>query len=133
MRELHELPVMWFERVWNQQDENAIDELLAPNFVAYGLGEKMTSPDDFKVFYRKFREAFPDLRVKTEKVVAEGDWAVVRIVAEGSHAGDFEGLAATNSPIHVDGMVMTRWHNGQIVEAYNSIDMLTLLKQIGAL
>ena len=132
MQDLHEMPVQWFERVWNQKDENAIDELLSVDCLGYGLGPVFKGPADFKVFYRKFRAAFPDLHVKTEKVIAEGDWTVLRFTATGTHQGHFDDLAPTNNKFSVDGMVMTRWQNGQIVEAFNSVDMLGLLTQIGA-
>jgi len=132
MQDLREMPVQWFERVWNQQDESAIDELLAKDTVGYGLGPVIHGPEDFKVFYRRFRAAFPDLKVKTEQVVVEGDWTVARISATGTHTGDFDGIAPSNSGISIDAIIMTRWRDGQIIQSYNSVDMLTLLKQIGA-
>jgi hypothetical protein len=45
----------WFEEVWNQGREEKIDELLAPDGVAYGLGESEANvhgPAGFKVFWR---------------------------------------------------------------------------------
>jgi len=132
MQDLREMPVQWFERVWNQQDESAIDELLAKDTVGYGLGPVIHGPEDFKVFYRRFLAAFPDLKVKTEQVIVEGDWTVARIVAKGTHTGHFDGIAPSKKPIHVDAIIMTQWRDGQIVHSHNSVDMLTLLQQIGA-
>jgi len=133
MQDLHEMPVQWFERVWNQKDESAIDELLSKETRGYGLGPVIQGPEDFKVFYRRFLTAFPDIQVKTEQVIVEGDWTVARIRATGTHTGPLDNIAPSNKSIDIDAIIMTQWSNGQIVHSHNSVDMLTLLQQIGAI
>ena len=59
-----ELLRRWFDEVWNRGREEAIDEMFAEGAVANGLvddaGEPLRGPVNFKPFFRKFREAFPD-------------------------------------------------------------------------
>src|SRR6185295_7227571 len=60
----------WFEEVWNNQNEAAIDEMFAEDGIGYGLGaENIVGPADFKVFHRAFVSAYPDLRVTVEDTV----------------------------------------------------------------
>lgn len=47
----------WFEEVWNQQSEEAIDEMYAPGGKAYGFPEPnsvLVGPESFKAIHRVF-------------------------------------------------------------------------------
>src|SRR6266545_142193 len=54
----------WFERIWNQGNESAIDELLAVDARMHGLptpdGKPVVGPQGFKPFFRRLHSAFPD-------------------------------------------------------------------------
>lgn len=125
----------WFEEVWNQGREDLIDQLRAWDTVASGLGEgneKSRGHAPFRTFYANMRGTLPDLRLTVEDIIAEGDKVSVRISAEGTHTGD--ALApATGRKVKVGGIIMARIVDGQIVEAWNQIDQLGMLRQIGAL
>jgi predicted ester cyclase len=71
--------------------------------------------------------------MKIEDAIAEGDRVTVRITAEGTHKGGNLGVAPTGRKIRIEGIVIVRIANGQIVEGWNSWDQLGLLRQIGAL
>ena len=126
----------WFEEVWNQGREETVDELFAANGVGYGLGDTeatIQGPAGFKPFMRNLRGGLPDLRMTIEDIMAESDKVTVRITAEGTHKGGQLGVAPTGRPVHIEGIVVLRISNGQIVEGWNSWDQLGLLRQIGAL
>ena len=126
----------WFDEVWNQGRESTIDELLAATGIGYGLADTdatIQGPAQFKPFVRNLRGAFPDLRISIEDTLTDGDKALVRIVLEGTHKGSNLGVPPTGRRMRVQGMVLFRIANGQIVEGWNSWDQLGLLRQIGAL
>lgn len=126
----------WFEEVWNQGREETIDDLFASNGIGYGLGDTdvpTRGPAEFKVFARNLRGALPDIHMKIEDSVAEGDKVTVRITVEGTHKGGHLGVAPTGRRVRIAGVVIVRIANGQIVEGWNSWDQLGLLRQIGAL
>jgi len=126
----------WFEEVWNQGRESTIDELLAATGIAYGLADTdatIQGPAQFKPFVRNLRGAFPDLRISIEDTLTDGDKALVRIVLEGTHKGSNLGVPPTGRRLRIQGMVLVRIANGQMVEGWNSWDQLGLLRQIGAL
>jgi predicted ester cyclase len=123
----------WFEEVWNQGKEETIDELFAPSSVGHGLGDApLVGAEGFKPFYRLYRDAFPDLHIDVEEIVAEGDLTVTRFTVTGTHMGDSLGLAPTGRQVRATGMVMTRWQDGRIVEGWNNVDIPGMMAQLSA-
>jgi steroid delta-isomerase-like uncharacterized protein len=127
----------WFEEVWNKGREEAIDELFAEDGVANGLadesGEALRGPAGFKPFFRRFREAFPEIEVTVEDMVSEGDKVAARCTVRGAHRGDSLGFAATNRPVEFTGICIVRVADGKIAEAWNNFDFMSMFQQLGAL
>lgn len=125
----------WFEEVWNKGRAGAIDEMFDVNGIAHGLSDDpanpIKGPTDFKPFHTTFREAFPNMMIVVEDVVAEGDKVAARCSVRGKHEGDFMGRAATQSPVEFTGMTIVRIENGKIVEAWNNFDFMTMNRQLG--
>jgi len=122
----------WFEEVWNQGQEETIDRLFASDAVAHGLpGSALRGPKDFKPFFRRFRAAFPDIRIEVLQTITEGEMIAAHCRVLGTQQGDALGMAATGKPTEFFGMVFARVRDGQIVEAWNSFDFLTLYQQLG--
>jgi steroid delta-isomerase-like uncharacterized protein len=127
----------WFEEVWNKGREEAIDEMFADEGVAHGLldenGEELRGPAGFKPFFRKFRDAFPNIEVVIEDCIAEGDKAAARCTVRAKHTGEGLGVAATGNAVEFTGISIVRVRDGKIVEAWNNFDFMSLNQQIGVL
>ncbi len=127
----------WFEEVWNKGRAEAIEEMFAEDGVAHGLadasGEELRGPAHFREFHRGFREAFPDIRVTVEDVIAEGDKVAGRCTARATHRSAALGFAATDRAVGFDGMCIARVCDGKIAEAWNTFDFLTMYRQLGVL
>jgi len=124
----------WFDEVWNNQNEAAVNELFAEDGVGHGLGgEPIRGPEEFKTFHRAFISAYPDLKVLVEDTVVEGDKIAARCRVTGVHQGHGIGLAPTNQPVEFTGMVIVRVKDGKIVEAWNEFNFMEMYKQVGAL
>lgn len=125
----------WFEEIWNQGNAQAIDELATADLVIHGLtnnsGEPVTNVAEFKEFHKGLRNAFQNINVTTEDVIAEGDKVVARCRVTGSQTGELLGNPATNATIDFGGTAIARVSNGKIVEAWNNFDFLTMSKQLG--
>jgi steroid delta-isomerase-like uncharacterized protein len=125
----------WFERVWNQGEVAAIDELLSADAVVHGLvdasGAEMRGPDGFKPLHMAFRSAFPDMRIDVEDCVVEGERFAFRCVVRGTHQGDGLGVAATGRPVEFVGMGFIVVRDRQIVEAWNTFDFQAMNAQLG--
>jgi steroid delta-isomerase-like uncharacterized protein len=122
----------WFEEVWNEGRESAIDELMAPHAVFHGLGPAMHGPAAFKLFYAAYRQALPDVRIVVDDLIAEGDRVALRWTATATHRGDGLGIPATGREVRFSGMGFARVERGQLVEGFNTFDQLGLLTQLGA-
>ena len=125
----------WFEEVWNKGRAEAIDEMFDENAIAHGLADDpakpITGPENFKPFHKTFREAFPNMMIVIEDMVAEGDKVAARCSVRGKHEGNFREFAATQSPVDFTGMTIVRIADGKIVEAWNNFDFTSLHQQIG--
>ena len=125
------LVARWFEEVWNKRRPEAIDEMFAPNGIVHGLGPDSYGADGFKAFHATFLEAFPNLQVTMDDMVAEGDRVAYRFTASVVHGGGSLGFAATNKPARFAGMGIARVQNGKIVEGWNVLDQLGMMTQLG--
>ena len=124
----------WFEEVWNNKSESAVDELLAEDGVGYGLpGGEIRGPAAFKEYQRALISAYPDLRVHVEETITEGDKIAARCRVTGVHQGEGLGLSATNKPVEFTGLRMVRVKDGKIVEAWNEFNFMEMYQQLGAL
>jgi len=121
----------WFEEVWNQGRVETIDELFPPHGVAHGLGGDMHGPAEFKPFHSAFRQAFPNMRITLDQLIAEGDKVAFSWTAEGTHHGPLMAIAPTGRDSRFDGMGIIRIHDGKIVEGWNVFDQLTMFHQLG--
>ena len=121
----------WFEEVWTRGRTSAIDEMLADDGVAHGLGDDLQGPAGFKPFHAAFRDAFPDMTIRIDDTIAEGDMIAARWTATGTHRGNGLGFAATGKPVKFEGMTFARMHGGKIVEGWNTFDQLNMLQQLG--
>jgi predicted ester cyclase len=121
----------WFEEVWNKRNRAAIDQLADPNAVTFGLvesGQRGTIAQ-FVPFWEKYTSAFPDCRIDVEDVIAEGDKTCIRIRVKATHTG--EGLGApTGNRVDLTGLILVRWRDGKIGEAWNEFDAYGLMQQL---
>ena len=125
----------WFERVWNQRNEAAIDDLFAADGKAHNFPETggvLVGPEGFKSVYRNFCGAFPDLHVTVEDVISEGDRVAAHFMTTMTHLGDHLGIPATGKKANLPGSTFCIIKDGKIVEGWNFIDMEHLFRQLKA-
>jgi steroid delta-isomerase-like uncharacterized protein len=89
-------------------------------------------PEGFIHFFTGFREAFPDLSIAVEHVVADDNNVAFAYTITGTHKGNFLGIPPSGKKIKARGMQISRFEDGKIVERWGSSDELGILQQIGA-
>lgn len=89
-------------------------------------------PEGFVEFFRRFRTAFPDLKVAVDTMVADEEKVAIAYTVTGTHEGDFQGIPPTGKAIRARGVQIARFERGKIVERWGSSDELGILKQLGA-
>ncbi|GAB3260738.1 ester cyclase [Nocardioides dilutus] len=108
-------------------------DLVADDFVEHqgGPGFPATKAGTLD-FFRALLEAFPDLHMNVEDVVADGDKAVARVTTTGTHRGDFMGIPPTGSTVDMQLIDIMRFDGaGQVCEHWGVADMLSLMQQLG--
>jgi predicted ester cyclase len=123
----------WFEQVWNQQDEAAIDRLFHPTGKCYGFPDPDTAldgPEAFKVAHRTFVGAFRDIHVEILDIVAEGDHVDIRWKATMTHTGDDLGFAATGRSASLSGSSFIIISGNQITEGWNHMDLQAMFEKL---
>ena len=123
----------WFEEVWTNRRADAIDGMLAPDARIHGLGADEQGPADFKAFHAAYCDAFPDVTIRVEDVIAEGDMVAARWAGTATHRGNGLGFAATHRQARFGGMTFARIEGGKIVEGWNNFDQLGMFQQLGVL
>ncbi len=109
--------------------------MLADDFVEHeetpGLAP---TKDGVLAFFRMYRAAFPDLRMDPEDIVADGDKAVARVRATGTHQGEFMGMPATGQSFDVQLIDIMRFNDdGLVGEHWGVVDMLAMMQQLGVI
>jgi steroid delta-isomerase-like uncharacterized protein len=130
-----DLSVAWFQRIWNDGDVNAVDELAAPSARFHGLPNSnersISGPAAFKAYASAFRRAFPDIRVRIERSVCEGNMIALHCAVTGTNTGPGLGPVATDRAVSFEGMVMARIEDGKLQEGWNCFDGATMYRQLG--
>ncbi|MFE3165807.1 ester cyclase [Streptomyces sp. NPDC059224] len=112
---------------------DAFDQIVAANSVdhdpAPGQGP---GPEGYKDMFGALREAFPDLNVEVEHLLATDDELAFAYVISGTHLGPLMGHPATGRKVHYRGMQISRFDgDGKLVERWGSSDELGMLRQLG--
>jgi predicted ester cyclase len=109
--------------------ERLVDEVLNGHDLA-SLDE-LVADETLKQRVRLFLEAFPDLRVAPNLVVAEGELDAVNLTGRGTHEGTFQGVPPTGRRWAATCGAFYRVEDGRIVDAWVNWDELTILEQLG--
>ena len=122
-----------YKSFMDDQDAPAVRRQVAPDFVDHEMPPGTPpGPEPVIQFRNILYEAFPDLRVTLDDMVAEGDRVAVRATWTGTHRGPFPMLPApvSNRQFTFSGMVFWRVRDGQLVERWGTIDRLGLMQQL---
>jgi steroid delta-isomerase-like uncharacterized protein len=127
----------WFEEVWNNKNEAAIDELLDDDVVAYGLsdgkGGEVDNKAKFKALFHAFIQAYPDINVVVEETMSKDNHAFARCSVTGTHLGHGLGFSPTQKGVAFSGMLLIEVRDGKITKAWNEFNFLNMYEQLGAL
>ena len=115
-------------------DFSVLDELVADDFVDReefpGLE---ANREGVKQFFAMVRSAFPDLRMEVREMLADDDLVAVRVIATGTHEGEFMGMTSSGRRIEVQVFDIFRIRDGQVTEHWGLMDAMTMMQQLGGM
>jgi predicted ester cyclase len=114
-------------------DVAGFGDLVADGFVEHQGGPGFAPDKEGTLdFFRTMIEAFPDLSMTVEDLIADGDKAVARVRITGTHRGDFMGISPTGAAGDIQLIDIMRFDpDGQVCEHWGVADMLSLMQQLG--
>jgi predicted ester cyclase len=116
-----EIVARLIDEVLNSGRLEAIDEIYTPEMAA--AARKWIEP---------FRVAFPDVRMETLELVAEGERVVGRFRCSGTNLGEWRGKPPTGRRMHdIDEVYFFTVRDGRIAEAWGLEDTSKRLRQLG--
>lgn len=120
------------EEVVNRGNLELVYQLISPDYAYFEptLGS-MRGREGYKGIVATYRNAFPDLKLVIDEQIAEGEAVVTRWRGEGTHGGELMGIAPTGRRVSVQGVVISRIKNGQLVDDFECYDVLGMLRQLG--
>jgi predicted ester cyclase len=111
----------WVDAAINAGDLDAAAELCTPS------AARRT-----RAWVAPFRESFPDLRMETVELVAEGDVVVGRFTCSATHLGAWRGHEPTGRRFErIDEVYFFRLESGLIAEFWGIEDSASRLRQLG--
>ena len=125
----------WFEELWNQRRLETIDELLAPDAVAYDLaGPNATvrGRAAFRAAAETLLSVFGETHFTVEDIFGVDDRVAVRLTLKIKHTGDLGDLPATGKEVTVPVMCMIEVRDGKIMGGWNNWDVATALRAANA-
>lgn len=128
-----DLAIRWFEDVWNERDLRSVPELTTEDVVAHDMeGPSVTTTGRaaFLEFHSRMCAAVPDIRFEVLDTIAEEDRVVLRTHTHGTHTGSELGIPPTGNPIDFASIIILRFQDGRIAEAWNFIDQLAFYQQL---
>jgi len=121
----------FWEEVFNGRKLSLIDEIFTADWVYHGVGGlKVYGPKGLKQFLTEYYNAFPDMQVKVENLIAEGDKVVSHVTSRGTHKGELMGIAPTGKQVTVPVICISRFVDDKIGENWEIIDLFGMLQQL---
>lgn len=123
-----------FGEIYNQGHLDVADEVFAAEYIWHNVsGPDVHGSEGMKRHVAMVRNAFPDIHVTTEDMIAEGDRVASRWTIVGTHKGEFVGIPPTGVQVMFTGILISRISNGKIVEDWENSDVLGMLQQLGVI
>lgn len=123
----------FIERVFQDGDVAAVDELVAEDFVPHTWPSTGDGRGDLKRAMERVSKGLADAVFTIDDTIAEGDRVAVRLTASATQTGEFMGLPASGKRYTIAEIHVFRVRDGAIVEHWHQFDQLGLLRQLGAM
>jgi predicted ester cyclase len=119
------------EEIFPADDEAALIEAVTDDFVNHEAPPGTPPGPGGAIYYMHLlARAFSDQRWTIDRVIAEGDTAVVHCTHSGRHTGEFFGLPATGRSFEYRQMHMIRIVDGRGAEHWAVRDDAALMRQL---
>ena len=121
------------EEAFNKGNLSVIDNLVHPDYRYNSPTDQLNGRSELTGFISALRQAFPDISVEPIDQIEDAEKVCTRLVIKGTHLGPFLDIPPTGNPIHLQGVVISRFKDGLIHEEWELLDQYTFLSQLGVI
>jgi predicted ester cyclase len=120
------------DRIFVHQENAAIDELIAPDFVPHTFGPMARGREGLREGMRRVAAGLSDPKFVIHALVAEGDLVAAYLTSGATHTGTFMGVQPSGRRYSIDEMHLFRIRDGWLVEHWHTFDTAQLMRQLKA-
>lgn len=118
----------YMSEVWDAGNPEAVTRFLAPDYRRHSSPTAESIDLAGQITRLKgFREAFPDITIELDDIVAAEDRVAFRSTMRGTHLGRFHGIPPTGQEVTVGLIDVIRIEDGRFVEQWGGPDLFDLL------
>jgi predicted ester cyclase len=110
----------YYEQVFNGRDVDSIGEYWADERMREAVTRGCLS----------YFDAFPDLHISLDELIAEDERVFVRTTMTGTHDGEYKGIAPTGRNVATDCAEVYRLADGKIVGYWCLLNVAGLMRQL---
>ena len=118
------------DRIFIHQEDSAIDDLVAPDFVPHTFGPMPPGREGLREGMRRAGAGVSDPEFTIHDMIAEGDEVAVRLTTSARHTGTFMGIEPTGNRYAIDEIHIFRLRDGLLVEHWHEFDKGKLMAQL---
>jgi predicted ester cyclase len=121
------------DEVYNQKQKDKIRTYVHAQFVDHSPGAPADArgPEHVEKHWDATMAAFPDLKFTVEDVLVDGDKVVLRWESNATFTGTLGGVSGRGQAMTVHGISIFRMQDGKIIESWDLVDRLAMLRQAG--
>ena len=122
---------VFFDELFNQGNVAAIEK-----FVDSSVKVHKTFPwqrEGAKAFYdtiEVFKLGFPDLKIKFDDILGEGDKVMCKFTVNGTHKESFLNIPATGKTVEYEEVNIVRFRDEKIIEHWAVADTYSLMQKL---
>lgn len=121
----------FYERLWNTNDDGAVESTLKQDFVFRGfLGEQTEGREGWRGYRDRVRAGSADFMTELVDLVCEPERAAARVRCSGTHTGDLLGIPATGRSYSYEIAAFFRASDGLLTMAWFLGDIDSLRTQL---
>ena len=119
------------DEVFVEGRAEAVDELLAPDFIGHTWGPQPADRAFLKAAIARVNAALSDVSMTVEDMVAEDDRVAVRLMSRARQTGELMGMPPTGRSYEIEEMHLFRLADGRIAEHWHVADLASMRRQLG--
>ena len=126
-----DLVTRFYHRLWNEWDDGAVEDTLAPDITFRGsLGQTTVGRDGWRGYRDLVRRGAPDFHNEVLDLIATDDRAAARMRFTGTHRGPLLGIPATGRTFTYTGAAFFTSASGLITDIWVIGDVDALCQQL---